>query len=116
MFYEWSGRTYKTDVYFRGKHQVEKGDILYYPYTRDGKLHLQKITVDIIEYDINAPKIEFEGPKIICNISKIKFIGGKKWVEVPLWLCSKDKTEARNIFIKHAKYLRQIKVRKTREK
>jgi hypothetical protein len=111
MFYEWCGRTVKTEAYFRGKYQVKKGDILYYPYIKNNSLLLQEIIVYNIEYDANAPTIELEGPKVISNISKLRFIGGKKWLEVPLWLCSKDKIEARNIFMKYSKHLKQIKIR-----
>jgi len=116
MFYEWSSRYIQREKYFSNKYQIQKGNILYYPYIKNDELHLQKVQVECIEWDDNAPEYRFESPKAICNISKIKFLGGKKWVEVPLWLCSKDKMTARGIFVKYSKYLEQIKIRKTKEK
>jgi hypothetical protein len=116
MWYEWSGRYIQVDKFNRGSNPAKKGDIMYYPYSKNGKLHLQKVQIDCIEYDANAPEYRFEEPIGICNISKLKFLGGKKWLEVPLWLCSKDKMKARNIFITQNKQLHQIKLRKTKEK
>jgi len=116
MWYEWSGRYIQKDKYFRDKYSVKKGDILYYPYVKNDKLQLQKVQVECIEWDDNAPEHKFESPKAICNISKVKFLGGKKWLEVPLWLSSKDRNSARAIFMKYNKYLNQIRIRKTKEK
>ncbi len=105
MFYEWSSVTKEVTKY-KG---YQQNDIVYYPFIDNkGLLKLQKCIIELIKYDSAAPREDWDSPKAICKKKKLLFFSEK--VEVPFYLMSKNITEARTIFLKHNKYLNNIKI------
>jgi len=107
-FYEWSPLIKKTN----SREGYKAGDTIFYPSIDKKKnLILMKCTIMHIEYDYYAPRTEFEHPVAVCKKKAGLFGLRTEFMEVPFYLMSKDINEARALFMKNSKYLKNIKIR-----